>query len=121
MKYLRNSGKTKAVVKLEEGPLAKKPRKEFKQFPQLFKEVTIPPGEDEASNIRNQKALLSEEKKYRPNKTTVSILMDRTFAFRRQDMMQSVKPVKEILSVYPSLAHLEQVLHVFIFYCKVYF
>lgn len=111
MKYLRNYGKLKGVKREEDGdePKPKKPRTEYKQFPQLFHEVTIPPGEDEASNTRNQKALLLEEKKCRPNKNTVSILMDRTFAFRRQDIMKLVKPVKELLAIFPSVKHFEQV------------
>lgn len=116
MKYLRSAGKPKPRVKNydipEESskPVAKKPRKEFKQFPQVFMDLTIPPGEDEASNSRNQKMLSLEEKKVHPNKSTISVLMDRTFAFRRQDIMKSVRPVKEILTTFPSLKRLEQVL-----------
>ena len=116
MKYLRSSGKPKPRSKnptnaSEESsePVAKKPRKEFKQFPQVFMELSIPPGEDEASNTRNQKVLVNEEKKAHPNKSTISVLMDRTFAFRRQDLMKFVRPVKEILASFPSLKRLEQV------------
>ena len=115
MKYLRSSGKPKPRIinstNTDESsePVAKKPRKEFKQFPQVFKELSIPPGEDEASNSRNKKVLSLEEKKSHPNKSTISVLMDRTFTFRRQDLMKSVRPVKEILATYPSLKCLEQV------------
>ena len=111
MKYLRSFGKPKKVLDSEEldiEPPTKK-RKEFKQFPQTYAEPSIPAGEDEDSYRRNQKMLLSEERKINPNKKTISVLMDRTYAFRRHSMLGSPKPLKEVLKIYPSLRRLEQV------------
>lgn len=74
---LGNPPKKKAVKNLQQ----KKIKSEFKQFPQLSQEPPLPPEEDEASYARNNKLLLSEEKKTNPNKSTIGILMERTYAF----------------------------------------
>ena len=73
MKYLRAQGKPKKKVLRDEEnsgvpPGSKRMKTQFKQFPQMFSEPEIPPGEDEASNIRNQKMLLVEERKLNANK-----------------------------------------------------
>lgn len=109
--YLRNFGKPKRVLpdSPEAVPAAKKPKKEFKQYPQTSEDISIPAGEDDTSNSRNQKLLLSEERKLHPNKHTVSVLMDRTFAFRRIDIMKKPCHLNETLKLYPSLKRLDQV------------
>lgn len=114
MKYLRSQGKPKKKVLRDDEssgalPASKKMKPEFKQFPQIFSEPEIPPGEDEVSNARNQKMLMLEEKKLNPNKKTISVLMSRTFAFRRHDIMTTAKPFGELLKLYPSLKRVEQV------------
>lgn len=110
IKYI-SAGKLKPQVKKlsvtdsSSEPAAKKPRKEFKQYPQVFKEVSIPPGEDEVSNQCNcclkRKRLTQTEIQF--------VLMVQTFAFRWQSITKFVKPVKEILAAYPSPKRLEQV------------
>ena len=111
MKYLRSSGKPKKCIRdcAEEEPAPKKERKEFFQYPTVAQVPPIPVGEDEHSNKRNQKMLLSEEKKINPNKQTISILMERTFAFRRKDLTDCAYPIAEILKIYPSLRRIDQV------------
>ena len=111
MKYLRFYGKPKKACSdtSEEDPPPKKAKTEFKQYPQVSKVLSIPPGKDDTSNSRNQKLLISEEKKINPNKHTISVLMDRTFVFRRLDITNNPSPVKEVLKLYPSLGKLYQV------------
>ena len=111
MTYLRNFGKPKRVLpdSPDAVPAAKKPKKEFKQYPQTSEIISIPAGEDDTSNSRNQKILLSEERKSNPNKHTLSVLMDRTFAFRRIDIMKKPCHIYDTLKLYPSLKRLDQV------------
>lgn len=98
IKYLRNSGKQKQANPIGKSsstdlePAAKKARKEFKQYPRS-KVLSVPAGEDEVSNARNRKLLLSEEKKLNPNKHTVNVLMDRTFVFRRLEITKNPSPI----------------------------
>lgn len=117
MKYLRSAGKAPKRPLGDNGgecsndvePTPKKPKKEYKQFPQLSSEPVIPSGEDESSNSRNHKMILMEEKKTNPNVKTISVLMMRTFAFRRRDILSNPKPLKEIVKAFPSLKRLDQV------------
>lgn len=92
----------------DEVPEAKRVRKQFVQYP-AFKEPSIPAGEDEHSYKRNQKLLLSEERKLNPNKQMVCVLMGRTFAFRRRDLLKNPYPITEVLKMYPSLRRIDQV------------
>lgn len=110
LKYLRNFGKKK-VKKESDGdsPLPKKPKIDYKQFPVINHEPSIPAGEDSVSNGRNQKMLIMEEKKVNPNKKIISTLMERTYAFRRKDIMKTSRPLNEVLKLYPSLKRLDQV------------
>ena len=114
MKYLRSQGKGKSKLTSasssgsEDPPLAKKRKFEAKQFP-VLRLPPIPPGEDSSSNIRNQKLLNLEDKKMNVNKSKIKVLMDRTYAFRRADIMKNCRPIKEVLKVYPSLRRVEQV------------
>lgn len=66
-------------------------------------------GEDEASNNRNKKMLIMEEKKLNPCKRTIEVLMTRTFAFRRRDILSTPKALDEVLKEFPSLKRLDQV------------
>ena len=112
IKYVRYSGKALKRERKESDdtePSTSAPKKKFKQFPHLNSEPPVPPGEDDASYSRNQKLLLSQERKSNPNKQTISILMDRTFAFRRRDILRTSVPVGDILQQYPSLKRLDQV------------
>ena len=113
LKYLRNAGKPKKRQstgnEASPEPVAKKVKPEFKQFPQLSLEPPLPPEEDEASYSRNNKLLLSEEKRVNPNKNTISVLMERTYAFRRREILKTTVPVHEILTLFPSLKRLDQV------------
>lgn len=112
MKYLRNTGvgKKRAVpAEPDAQPAAKRAKKEYKQYPQTSETLSIPAGEDETSYSRNQKLLLSEERKLNPNKHAVSVLMDRTFAFRRRDIVKQPCPIHDTLKLYPCLKRLDQV------------
>ena len=54
--------------------------------------------------------LLMEEKKINPSTRTISVLMARTFAFRRREILKNPKPLKDILNLFPSLKRLDQVM-----------
>lgn len=114
LKYLRNAGKPR--LKRDRGetsdstePVAKKIKPEFKQYPQLSAEPPIPPQEDDSSNARNNKLLLSQEMKKTPNQQTISVLMGRTYAFCRCEILRTSIPISGILKLYPSLKRLDQV------------
>ena len=77
----------------------------------LLKSVPIPPGEDEASFESNNKLLLSEFKKTKPNISVVQNCMKRTFAFRRNDILSGKKEIDSILIDYPFLTHFDYVRH----------
>lgn len=111
MKYLRNSGKEKKKKREDSDtlPAAKKIKKEYTQYPKPSELLAIPAGEDETSCNRNRKLLLSEERKLNPCKRTVSVLMDRTFAFRRWDIEKKPCPISDTLKLYPCLKRLDQV------------
>ena len=112
MTYLRNFGKSKrprAVADEHAQSASKRIKKEFKQFPQLKHEHPIPCSEDEPSHSRHQKMLQYEEKKTNPSKQTISVLMLRTFPFRRNEIMKTPRPVRDILKLYPSLRMLDEV------------
>ena len=113
MKYLRNPGKHKKMARqlprLDDQPKTKKSKKDYTQYPKFSHEPLVPPEEDESSNLRNQKMILDEEKRSNPNKRMVSVLMDRTFAFRRQDILKTSMPIMEVLKLYPSLKELDHV------------
>ena len=70
---------------------------------------TIPPGEDVTSFQRHNKVLLIESKKAHPNMLVVGDLMERTFAMRRRDILESSYDINTILSKYPFLQNGEQV------------
>lgn len=111
MKYLRSprqSAAKRASSTSEGEPGAKKVRKQFVQYPAI-REPVLPVGEDDISYKRNQRLLLSEEKNLNPNRKTVSVLMDRTFPFRRQDLLKNSYPIIEVLKKFPSLRRKDQV------------
>lgn len=75
MKYLRNFGKPRSKQPRSDTidePVAKKFKKEIKQFPQIKSEPSFPVGEDEASSKRHQRMLIMEEKKINRNKLCLS-------------------------------------------------
>ena len=113
MKYLRNCGKSKMIEHSDSSgslePAVKKRKFETKQYPVLQVPPPIPPGEDSSSNSRNQKYLVMEEKKISANQSKIKVLMRRTFAFRRADILNNSRPIKDLLTVYPSLKRVEQV------------
>ena len=115
MKYLRSSGGSNRGPALKKDssvdgePPPEKKRKQFVQSP-AASEPLIPEGEDEHSNARNLKMLQSEEKKINPNRQTIRVLMERTFAFRRLDILRQPCSIQEVLKKYPSLRRIEQVI-----------
>ena len=116
---LRNSGKQKqrsgSTSGDSEEPIAKKRKTQFKQYPHLFSEPPTPLGEDESSFSRNNKVLLSNERRSKPNEQTTNTLMDRTFAFRRREILKTRAPISAIIKLYPSLKRIQQVSNFFLF------
>lgn len=83
--------------------------KEFKQFPTLTEPITTIPSEDEQSSLRHNIFIISEENKKNPNINAIALLMRKTFAYRRQQILESFIPVCDILKTYPSLRRIDQV------------
>lgn len=75
----------------------------------LTKPPLIPPGEDEAAYKHHNKSLMIEAKKSRPNGPVVSRLMERSFPFRRSEILNNATDISTLLSKYPFLRDLEQV------------
>ena len=75
----------------------------------IMKPPTVPPGEDEASFKRHNKILILESKKSRPNIAVVTPLMERTFAFRRADILANPLDVTTMFTKYPFLQNVDQV------------
>ena len=112
MKYLRNA-KPKAMKREAENmedPKPKKKRAEPKQFPHNPTEVPeMPVGEDVESCERNIKFLQKEEKKKVVNHSIIENLMQRTFAFRRREIIDAPTTIINVLKRYPSLKRPQQV------------
>jgi len=110
MKNIRNvKPRHKRVHENEESSIPTKKRKHSTPFPRYPVVPTIPPSEDEASCVRHKKLLQLEYQKISPDKHTITTLMDRTYPFRRQDILECPKPIQEILKVYPPLKKIDQV------------
>lgn len=74
-----------------------------------MKPPVAPVGEDETSFKRHNKILVLESKKSNPNMAIVTQLMQRTFSFRRIDILNSPRDIKSIFSSYPFLQNIDQV------------
>lgn len=108
MKNIRNAKpRHKKDREMEEASIpTKKPKLPFPRYPVA---PTIPPSEDEASCARHMKFLQLEYQKASPDKHIINSLMDRTYPFRRKEMLQQPKPIQQILKDYPPLKKIEQV------------
>ena len=69
----------------------------------------IPAGEDNTSFKRYNQMLLLESKKTKPNMQVVCCLIERTYAFRRGDIVSSVADAVHHLNYYPFLQNADQV------------
>ena len=75
----------------------------------LMEAPPILPGEDHTSFKWHNQVLLSESKKAKPNMQVVNSLMERSYAFRRRDIISSSDSVKRHLDEYPFLGTADQV------------
>lgn len=89
----------------------------------LMEMPAIPAGEDQTSFKRHNQILVAESKKAKPNMQVVGSLMERTYAFRRGDIISSPSDVMHHLAQYPFLQNVEQVskwwLHIY-YYTHMY-
>jgi len=114
MKNLRNTkprGASKRPSDVDHSAMhvAKKPRIEFKQFPKVLEAPVVPVGEDEHSYKRHLQVLKHEQGKVSPDRNVINSLMTKTFAIRRQRILNEHQPVKQLLKDYPSLKRCDQV------------
>ena len=110
MKNIRNvKPRHKKAHENEESSIPTKKQKRSMPFPRYSVAPTIPPSEDEASCVRHTKFLQLEYQKVSPDKHTINTLMDRTYPFRRQEILECPKPIQQILKVYPPLKKIDQV------------
>lgn len=79
------------------------------QMPHIPALPLIADGEDEASHDRHVKVLSLEYKKAKPNKHSVADLMKRTFAVRRQRILNAAVSMESLLKTYPPLREYNQV------------
>ena len=107
MKNIRNAKpRHKKAHENEEISIPTKKQKFNMPFPRYPVTPTIPPSEDEASCVRHTKFLQLEYQKVSTDKHTINTLMDRTYPFRRQEILECPKPIQQILKVYPPLKKL---------------
>ena len=67
-------------------------------------------GEDEASNKRHVTLLKAECKKSNPNKYACKKLMQRTFSFRRKELLENPVSVDNLLSTSPALQYPDELI-----------
>ena len=67
-------------------------------------------GEDEASHKRHVTLLKAECKKSNPNRYSCRELMQRTFSFRRKELLENPISVDNLLSTYPALKYPDEVI-----------
>ncbi len=90
-------------------------KREVKRSPGISKPLSvleIPAGEDSVSFERHNRVLRTEWTKSNRNAMLVEQLMDRTFAMRRRDILDTSTDVQTILAKYPFLQDPEQVTRV---------
>ena len=110
MKNIRNvKPRHKRAPENEESSAPPKKQKYSMPFPRYPVAPTIPISEDEAACVKHIKFLQLEYQKASPNKHTINSLMDRTYPFRRQEILKCPKPIQQILKVYPPLKKIDQV------------
>ncbi len=112
MKYLRSTGRPSNKRMLENGSLtAQKKRKEYRAFPAATT-PTIPDNEDEHSNARNYKLMLSESTKKKSKYQNNYNINGATFPFRRQDILNSEFSLNGVLQKYPPLQVIDEVIKI---------
>ena len=114
MKYLRNSKPNRALstkrdVQEKEEPDPKKKRVDPKQFPHAPEVPEMLVGEDMESCERHIKFMQKEEKKKTANRAIISNLMERTFPYRRKEIVEKPTALANIIKRYPSLRRHKQV------------
>ena len=72
-------------------------------------EPSIPEGEDSLSFERHNTRIKMELKKSNVNKVVINELIDRTYAFRRRDIVKDSGDLSTIFNKYPFLKDTEQV------------
>ena len=116
MKNIRNAKpRQKKAHENEESSILAKKQKVNLPFPRYPVVPIIPPSEDEASCARHIKFLQLEYQKVSPDKHIINSLMDRTYPFRRQEILQCPKPIQQILKVYPPITKIDQVSYIYIY------
>lgn len=108
-KELRRTPKERAPSSGESSKKIVPQKRKSPGLDSILKPPEIPPGEDETSFKRHNKVLQMEYKKSKPNMAVVTSLMERTYAFRRADILANPSVITEILSKYPFLQNVEQV------------
>ena len=81
----------------------------FKKYSLL---PVIPPGEDEAACLRHIKKLQLEYQKITPDRHVVAALMNRTYPFRRKQILEEQNALPQILKDYPPLKKSEEVIFI---------
>ena len=105
MKYLRGtSGRPRKQPSESASTSTSKPKpKEPHIFPASPAVPMIPEGEDRQSHDRHLRILKAECGKLHQNSSSIQQLMERTFAFRRSDVLTNSVFTAELLKRYPPL------------------
>ena len=106
MKYLRGTSGRPRKHGLESTSAGSSPsssRKEPQLFPATPSMPMIPEGEDRQSHDRHLRILKVECGKVHQNSYNIQQLMERTFAFRRSDVVSNSVLTADLLKRYPPL------------------
>ena len=104
MKYLRGtSGRPRKQPSESASTSTPKRTKEPQAFPASQAVPMIPEGEDRLSHDRHLRILKAECGKLHQNSSNIRQLMERTFAFRRSDVLTNSVQTAELLKRYPPL------------------
>ena len=112
IKYYRNycgTEKKKETSTLDEDKekIEKKPTKVFPKPPEFFLEDDT--DDDAAANERRIKKLHSEKKRMTPDWEIVSGLLEKTYAYRRKQILEAPVMVDDLLKTFPFLSDFDQV------------
>lgn len=112
MKNIRNTKPRAKRPATKDNPSNTVPNK--KQKMAFLPKYPVPPkislSEDDASYGRHVKRLQLEAQKPSPDKQTVRTLMNVTYPFRRNEILEKGMEISEVLKMYPPLKKIDQVL-----------
>ena len=110
LKYYRThdgiEGKKEIPVEEKKMKLERKPPTVFPKPPEIFLDED---EDDDAAYERRIKLMQREKKRPTPDNHVISELMEKTYIYRRRQILEAPVLVADLLKTYPFLCHFDQV------------